>query len=286
MILLKKYSDYVLLLPCTLFLIITLGFGIGNSLFQSLGIIPTLGMNEPTFKYYLELLKDESFLSSIYFSFKISFISSIIALVFGVIIAYIIYKNYSKTNLSILRIPIIIPHMVVVLIIITIFSQSGIISRLLFNLGFIDSITNFPLFINDQHGIGIMLTYIWKELPFIALVTYGIMSSINKGIIISAKNLGANESTVFFKIILPLSRKGIITNFLIIFAFAFTSFEVPFLIGPTSTKALPVKAYIEYTSSDLFNRPYAMAVNITLIFISLIILILYHILTKKHKEEI
>lgn len=282
----KRYTNYFLLIPCTLFLLITLGFGIGTTLVQSLGFIPSLNMDEITLKYYLELFKDKSFLTSIVFNFKISFISSIISLILGVFISYALYIKYSKLSFNLLKIPIIVPHIIVVLIIITIFSQSGIISRILINLGVINSSNDFPLLVNDINGVGIVLTYIWKEVAFITLVTYGIMSRISKNIIYTAKNLGANNTLVFLKIILPICKKGILTNFLIIFAFTFTSFEVPFLIGPTSTRTLPVKAYIEYTT-DIFNRPYAMAVNMVLIFISLALLILYTFLTKEsNKEEI
>ena len=49
--------------------------------------------------------------------------------------------------------------------------------------------------------------------------------------------------------------------FLIILAFSFGAYELPFLLGPTLPKALPVQAYIEYLSPDLLNRPYAMALN-------------------------
>lgn len=280
----KKYNNYLLLLPCTIFLLITLGFGIGTTLVQSLGFIPSLNMDEISLKYYFELFRDKSFINSIIFNFKISFISSIISLILGVLIAYLLYKRYSKLNLNILKIPIIVPHIIVVLIVITIFSQSGFISRIFINLGFIKSSTEFPLLTNDPNGFGIIITYIWKEVAFISLVTYGIMSRISKNLVYTAKNLGAKDSQVFLKIILPICKKALLTNFLIVFAFTFTSFEVPFLIGPTSIRSLPVKAYIEYTS-DMFNRPYAMALNMVLIFISLIMLIIYTVLSKKSEQE-
>lgn len=280
----KIMRKYLLLLPCALFLLITLGFGIVTSIIQSLGFIPSLELREFTLKYYLELFNDKSFLTSILFNFEISIISSVIALILGVLVSYSLYKKYSKLSFNLLKLPLIIPHIIGVLIIITIFSQSGILSRILFNLGLITSNENFPLLINDNNGLGIILTYVWKETAFIAIVTYGIMNKIDKNIVLSAKNLGANDKTIFLKIIMPLCKKGILTNFLIIFAFSFTSFEVPYLIGPTAKRTLPVKAYIEYTS-DIFNRPYAMAVNMILILISLIILILYTSLTKESEKE-
>lgn len=278
---LKKLSPYILLLPCSLFLIITLGFGVIEGILQSLGFMPSLGMEEVTFKYYTELFKDGEFIKSLLFSLKTSLISSILSVIIGVFIAYILYKRKSRLNNLIIKLPMVIPHIVVVFIILSIFSQGGYISRIMNNLFMISDFNEFPLLINDQYGIGIVLAYLWKEIPFVAIITYDILNNINKDLIIAAKNLGANKGQIFSKILLPLSKKSIITSFLIIFAFSFGAFEVPYLLGPTMPKALPVKAFIEYSSSDLFNRPYAMAINTVLSFISLVIMVFYEISFRK-----
>lgn len=278
---LKKLSPYVLLLPCSLFLIITLGFGVINGMLQSLGFMPSLGMEEVTFRYYTDLFKDGEFVKSLLFSLKTSLISSILSVIIGVVIAYILYKRKSRVNNLIIKLPIVIPHIVVVLIIFSIFSQGGYISRTMNKLFIISDFNEFPLLINDQYGIGIVLAYLWKEIPFVAIITYDILNNINKDLIIAAKNLGANEGQIFSEILLPLSKKSIITSFLIIFAFSFGAFEVPYLLGPTMPKALPVKAFIEYSSADLFNRPYAMAINTVLSFISLVIMVFYEISFRK-----
>lgn len=277
----KKLSPYILLLPCSLFLIITLGFGVIEGILQSLGFMPSLGMEEVTFKYYTELFKDGEFIKSLLFSLKTSLISSILSVIIGVFIAYILYKRKSRLNNLIIKLPMVIPHIVVVFIILSIFSQGGYISRIMNNLFMISDFNEFPLLINDQYGIGIVLAYLWKEIPFVAIITYDILNNINKDLIIAAKNLGANKGQIFSKILLPLSKKSIITSFLIIFAFSFGAFEVPYLLGPTMPKALPVKAFIEYSSSDLFNRPYAMAINTVLSFISLVIMVFYEISFRK-----
>ncbi len=283
----RKYTKYILLLPCSLFLIITLGFGIGNSLLQSLGFIPSIGLNNFTLDSYIKLFNDKSFISSFVFTLKFSFISSIISLIIGTVLAYLLHVKCADKKLSFLKFPIIIPHVIVVLIIITIFSKSGLISRILYNIGIINDLNDFPLLINDSFGIGIILTYIWKETPFITLIIFGIISKIPKEIFYSAKNLGANSIYIFLHIVIPICKKGILTSFLIIFSFSFSSFETPYLIGATVPKSLAVKAYIEYSSADIFNRPYAMAINIFIIFISLILLLLYAPLYKNSlKEEI
>ncbi len=76
------------------------------------------------------------------------------------------------------------------------------------------------------------------------------------------------EHKLFFNVIFPILMPSILSSFIIIFAFSFGAFEVPYLLGPTTPKSLPVKAYIEYSNPDLTNRPYAMVINTILIVIS------------------
>ena len=54
---------------------------------------------------------------------------------------------------------------------------------------------------------------------------------------------------------------AISTAFIIIFAYAFGAYELPFLLGATLPRAFPVQAYMEFLSPDLSHRPYAMVYN-------------------------
>ena len=60
---------------------------------------------------------------------------------------------------------------------------------------------------------------------------------------------------------LPLCKGALLKAFLVVFAFAFGAYEVPFLLGPTAPKALPVLAYLEFQNPDIANRCVAMALN-------------------------
>jgi len=74
--------------------------------------------------------------------------------------------------------------------------------------------------------------------------------------------------------------------FLIIFAFSLGAYELPYLLGATMPKALPVQAFIEYTHPDLLHRPYAMALNGIMFFISLIIVVLYYRLLQQNTRKV
>ncbi|MGM0502858.1 MAG: ABC transporter permease, partial [Bacillota bacterium] len=63
--------------------------------------------------------------------------------------------------------------------------------------------------------------------------------------------------------------------FIIVFAFSFGAFEIPFLLGPTYPKTLPVMAYQKYISSDLMQRPYAMVIAVVLTVICVALIYFY-----------
>lgn len=266
-----------MLTPVMLILLGIFAMGLILGFFQSLGYFPVIGLKDITLKYYKEVLLDSSFIDSFKFSLYISLVSSVLAVVFGVLLAYSIFQSKHRKGIQeiIYKLPIIVPHSIAALLVYNMLSQSGVLARILFHLGLISEQTEFSSLIFDQNGIGIIVTYLWKEIPFIAMIVYTVLSNINEKLSEAALNLGANRRQVFFRIILPLIMPSVLSSFIIIFAFSFGAFEVPYLLGPTTPKTLPVKAYIEYTNPDLTHRPYTMVINMILTFYSFLLVWLY-----------
>lgn len=252
--------------------------GISIGLLQSLGYFPAVGLRQMTLKYYKEILADPGFLASLRFSLYTAFISSVLAVIMGVLLAYSILQSKQKKGIEelVYKLPIIVPHTVAVILVYNIFSQSGLLSRFLFHLGFINEPTQFASVLFNRNGFGIIFAYLWKEIPFVAMIVYTVLGNMNDKLSETALNLGASQKQVFWHVQLPLIMPSIVSAFIIIFAFSFGAFEVPFLLGPTYPQALPVKAYIEYTQPDLLNRPYAMAINMVLIFMVIVFIGICH----------
>lgn len=279
----KKYTPYLLLIPQILLLIIFV-IGLINGITQSFGVIPAFNLTKPTLNYYKEVLSSSQMKSSILFSLYIAFTSSLFAVVIGTLICVIIVMN-KKTKWfyeKLIEIPVIVPHIVVAIFILNIFSKSGLMARVLAALGIISSQEQFLNLIYDKYGIGIILAYLWKEIPFIIYFVLAIMSNINDSLGEAAINLGANKYETFKRVTLPLCRNTIFSGFLIIFVFAIGAYEIPQLLGPTLPKALPVLSYIQYIHPSLQNRPYAMALNGIIIIISLIAAVIYYNLIKNN----
>lgn len=266
-----------LLLPFLLLMAIFLA-GLGCGLLQSIGLVPSLGLTQPTLRYYRQLLSSPELWCSLGYSLYLSLVSSVLAVAGGVALcsALTISGRNRGWQMRIIQLPIILPHVLVALFVMNICSQSGLLARICYHLGIIDSQAHFPELLFDPQGIGIILAYLWKEIPFVAFFVVSLMAAVSEKLGEAARSLGASPMQAFFRVTLPLCLPAIKKAFLIVLVFSFGAYELPFLLGPTSPKALPVAAYLEYLSPDLKNRPVAMAMNGILLFISLGMAWLYY----------
>ena len=275
----KKLTPYILLIPQMIIGAVFLA-GLGTGIVQSLGVIPAFGMTKFTTQYYREVLQDPNLIAAVKYSLFTSFLSAFIACAGGTLICALLVsrKKTAGPVMRIVQLPIIVPHLVVALFIVNIFSQNGILARIGAALGLLRDQSEFPLLIYDPHGFGVILAYVWKELPFVIYFVMALMANINGKLGEAAVNLGASRRTAFLRVTLPLCMKSILTAFLIIYVFSLGAYEMPFILGATKPKALPVLAYVAFQNPDLRTRPRAMAVNGIIIFLSLLALLVYHLL--------
>ena len=283
----KKLVPYLLLVPQILLAILFVA-GLITGITQSLGVIPAFGLKEPTLLYYKEVLSRPDMLTSVLYSLKVAFWSAALATVFGVWICGLLVmgKKTGGISMRIVQLPIIVPHVVVALFVINIFSQNGILARIAYSMGLISDQQQFPMFLYNPNGIGVVMAYLWKEIPFIIYFVVALMSNINGKLGEAAVNLGAGKWTAFRKVTLPLCKDTIISGFLIIFVFALGAYELPLILGATMPKALPILAYQQYIHPDLRNRPYALAINGIIMIISLLSAMIYFKLMQKNMKEL
>lgn len=278
----RKMTPYVLMLP-QIILGVIFAAGLLTGMIQSLGLIPALGLHKPTLQYYKEIFTRPDMMDSVIYSLYIAAVSASVAVILGVLVCTVLVMRGSTkgTMMRVVQLPIIVPHVVVALFMINILSQNGLLARAAYAFGLIEEQQQFVQLLYDRQGIGIILAYLWKEIPFVVYFVIALMANINGRLGEAAVNLGASPWKSFCKVTLPLCMHTILSSFLIIFVFALGAYELPLILGPTSPKALPVQTYIQYTHPDLRNRPYAMALNGIIIVISLLSAVLYFVLMKK-----
>jgi putative spermidine/putrescine transport system permease protein len=248
--------------------------GLVEGLGESIGYSGT-GQPCCTFIAYREMLGSADFWKSLALTLRVSILSTIAAGFLGVWIAVSLFmlrrtKTYQLWQRW-FQLPMMVPHLAGAYLMALLLMQSGWLSRIFFHLGWINEIHDFPVLINDRFGWGIVLAYAWKEAPFIALMLYPVLMRIHDSWLEVARVFGAGRFHFIKEILLPLFMPAWISSAFIVFAFTFSAFEVPFLLGVTYPKMLPVLSYDLYTSGGLARRPDALAVNIILVAITAVL---------------
>jgi putative spermidine/putrescine transport system permease protein len=264
--------------------IVTLLFGGGLlvGLGQSLGYFPAIGLTEFTFDHYVSVLTDSNFLSSLWLTFRIALVTTVLASVLAVGFSLVLRHQFAGSRFAtfLFQVPLPVPHLVAASGIILLVTQSGLIARLGVALGLMDVPAEFPALVFDKAGIAIILTFLWKEVPFVGLVVLAILQSVGPQYEEQARTLGANARQRFFNVLLPLIMPGIMSASIIIFAFTFASYEIPLLLGVRFPTTLPVQAFRLYQDPDLAQRPEAMAISIVLAVVAILLLVAYRRLAR------
>lgn len=268
-----------LLIICLLFLgALVLG------LMRSFNYMPVIGLYEPNFHAYIAVFTSREFYLSFLLTFHIAFTSTLISCVLAVGAALLLRRTFfGKTLVNFLfQLNLTVPHLVGAIGILYLFSQSGLFSRLAFELGLLERPAQFPALVYDRFAVGIILQYVWKEVPFIGVIVLANMQAIGDEYEAVARSLGANRWKAFWYVLLPLILPSLLSASVIVFAFMFGAYEIPALLGQNYPAALPVLAYRLFTDVDLNARPQAMAMAMVITVLSCFMIYLYVRFTRRH----
>jgi len=249
--------------------------GLLAALVQSLGYLPAIGRTEVSFDAYREVLGSGDFLDSLALTFYVAGVSTALSTVLAVLAALALRRAGGRLSAVVFQLPITVPHLVAAVGIALVVSQTGIGARLAASLGLIGAPGEFPALLYDKYSAGIVLTYVWKETPFVTLVVLAALRGVASDLEDVARTLGANVWQRFRHVVFPVISPAIVAASLMVFAFTFGAFEVPFLLGRTYPTVLPVMAYNEYRDLDLGARPVAMAINVLIAVASALIAAVY-----------
>lgn len=282
----NKYRGLWGILPAFIFVLFVFGGGFLQSLYISLGQQPDYYGTNGFAWAYKELLNptfSKSLWITVGFALLIAIFSGIIGLLAALLLAG---GSYNKPWIhAILQLPIGVPHLLAGYMLTQVFMKTGWYSRIAYHLGWIDSFEQFPMLIHDQWGIGMILAYLWKEIPFIVLLIYPFITKLLIDWKETAKVLGANFSQTVRWVIVPIVLPVWVGGMWVVFAFTLGAYEIPALLARTSLRLVPVQAWQEYTQFGLERQPLAIAMNVVLAAVSLVIGLILLYLQKKWYEE-
>src|SRR5437899_8049421 len=134
------------------------------------------------------------------------------------------------------RCPLSIPFIVAAQCMRTFLAKNGMLNTTLDTLGLIDS--------GQLSGLldwrGIIVTFVWKETPFVTLLVAGVMASLDRATIEAAKNLGASGPRILVEIILPQVSGAMLVGLILAFVTMLSVLSVPIMLSGGSPTMITV----------------------------------------------
>lgn len=209
-------------------------------------------------------------------SFKVSFVSALIAAaiasVFGFIIAWVLTRySFAGAKLfdALIDLPFALPTAVAGIVLATIYQPSGIIGKFL--------MANFGIQIAYK-PLGIVVALIFISLPFVVRTVEPVLKEFDISMEEAASSLGATRLQVFRKIIFPNIFPALLTGFALAFARGVGEYgSVIFIAGnlPYVSEILPLMII---TKLEQYDYAGATAIALTMLVISFLLLLLINLL--------
>ena len=191
---------------------------------------------EPGLQNYATLLGSTTYLRIFLNTFIVAGVVTIISIVIGYPVAWLLAimpEKWSRLVLAIIILSMWTNLLARTYAWMVLLQRTGVINKTLIGLGLIDK--PLPL-VNNLVGVTIGMTYIM--LPFVILPLMGVIRSIDPAILRAAALCGANRLQCFTRVLLPLSLPGIAAGALMVFVMSLGYFVTPALLGGTSNMML------------------------------------------------
>ncbi len=180
--------------------------------------------------------------------------------------------RFKKTVKSIYAIPFILPSILVVLGFVIFYGNSGFLSRIIGHK------------LNLMYSFkAVIMAHVFYNFPVVITITGDAMSKLDRRIEESAQNSGAGDLRIIFSITLPRLMNSILSSFLMVFLYCFTSFAIVLILGggPAMTTT-----EVEIYRLARINLDIPMAASLSLCSITIVMLILFLQNTLENKSVI
>ena len=162
-------------------------------------------------------------------SIWLALISSLICLVIGYPVAYYIAGCNETTQrflYMLVMLPMCISFLLRTLAWVALTEDTGIINNIITALG----MEPLPLIRNNG---AVVLGMVYNYLPYMIMPLYTVIMKIDRHLIEAAEDLGSNAFSKFRRVILPLTRPGIISGITMVFVPSASTFLVSQYLGGT-----------------------------------------------------
>jgi len=154
--------------------------------------------------------------------------------------------------------------------------DTGLINSVLQAVGLIDG--PLPLLYNNG---AVLLGLVYGYLPFMVLPIYATLERMDPALIEAAADLGARPVATIFRVIVPLSRPGIVAGSVLVFIPCLGAYLTPDLLGGGRTVMVGNLVQSQFTTAR--DWPFGSAVSIILM---VLVAVLVWVFLRREREQL
>jgi spermidine/putrescine transport system permease protein len=269
----RRWAAFGLTAPAYVWLTLTIFLPLAAMLYFSVLSRTPVGTREVelTLAHYSSFFEKEFYRTLTWRSLRLGFDVTVFCLLIGYPAAYVLAKRVKGRWREALFLLVVLPFWSNALV--RTFSwtmvlrENGLIDRLIQDVA------------PGAPSIGLLFTYpavviglVHAFLPYIILTCYISLQAIDDSLIEAARSLGASATTVFRRIVLPLSLPGVFAGVILTFVPVIGSFMEPRILGGPSGIMLGNVIEDQFTATG--NWPLGAALSFIMLAIVLLILAL------------
>ncbi|MCE4059403.1 ABC transporter permease subunit [Pandoraea sputorum] len=204
-------------------------------------------------------------------TFWIAFLTAALSVLLGYPVAYLLARLSARSRerwLLWIVLPFWTSYLVKTYAWMLLLSKTGLLTTLATHLGLLDSAGTLA-----PSMTGVLIGMVHAMLPLAVMTMLPIMRGINMQLVQAAQTLGADRSTGFFTVFLPLSGSGAAAAGLLVFITSLGFFIVPALLG--SPRESMVAQLVISSVLELFDLRFAGALSTVLLLCSIVVFFVY-----------
>jgi putative spermidine/putrescine transport system permease protein len=214
-------------------------------------------------RWYSDFFTSESWIHSIKNSFIIALAATFLATSLGTLAALGLSRPHMPARdliMSILISPMIVPLIISGAAMFFFYSQVNL----------------------AQTHLGVILAHTALGTPFVVITVTATLVGFDRSLIRAANNLGADQRTTFFRVILPLISPGVISGALFAFITSFDEVVIVLFLAGYEQRTIPLEMWSGIREQI---SPTILAVATMLITISIIMLATLEILRRRSEKQ-
>jgi len=255
-----------LILPAVLVLLLVFVLPIGQLLLNSFHHNAGMGIVDPawTLDNYIKFLSDPFYYGILLDTLLLGIVVVSICLLIGFPVAYFLARTRSRWR-SVLIFVVVSPLLISVVIRnlgwLPVLGSSGVVNWVLLNLHIVSEPVRM---ISNYTGVVIGLVHALS--PFMILSLMTVIQRIEPEIEEASINLGASPFETFWRIVVPLSRPGVLAGYLLVFTVVLSAFTTPGMMG--GNRVLVMSTYIAQQIRTVLNYPFAATAAVILMLVT------------------